>query len=141
MGGKIVPHATALFALVMNYTNFFRHIMITEQVIKEIYQNYNKPAKTREELNLDYIVNLLKPHHELQVKEEEIVVGNIEEFSPFKRFLIRSIYAVLEFDSNVAFVFRNHILFFSKSSSDMKVNFRPEEKKGFFGRLFRGSDD
>jgi hypothetical protein len=115
--------------------------MITEQVIKEIYQNYNKPAKTLEELNLDYIVNLLKPYHELKVKEEEVVVVNIEEFSPFKRFLIRSLYAVLEFDSNVAFVFRNHILFFSKTSSDMTVNFRPQEKKGFLGRLFKGSDE
>lgn len=114
--------------------------MITEEVIKEIYKNYKKPAKTKEELNLDYFANLLVPHHLLETSDDEVIVANVDEFSPFKRFLIRSLYAVLEFDKNVAFVFKDHILFFGKESPTLSVHFRPEEKKGFLGRIFGGGD-
>ncbi len=115
--------------------------MITEEVIKEIYKKYKKPAKSADELNLDYHIELLKPHHSITVDGPEIIVDNLEEFSPFKRFLTRSLYAVLEFDRNVAFVFRGHILFFSKTDHNLSVNFKPEEKRGFFDRLFGGDDD
>jgi hypothetical protein len=114
--------------------------MITQDVIKEIYKNYKKPAKSREELNLAYFADLLSPFHQLEITDDEIIVSNIEEFSPFKRFLIRSLYAVLEFDKNVAFVFRDHILFFGKNSPSLSVNFRPESKRGLLDRLFGGGD-
>lgn len=110
--------------------------MITEDVIKEIYKNYNKPAKNEADLNIAYFVDLLKPHHSLRQVDDEIIVGNLEEFSPFRRFLIRSLYAILEFDRNVAFVFRDHILFFGKTNDQLSVNFKPEEKRSIFSRIF-----
>lgn len=110
--------------------------MITEEVIKEIYKSYNKPAKHIEDLNIPYFVELLSPHHKLEVFDDEIIVGNIEEFSPFKRFLKRGLFAVLEFDKNVAFVFKSHILFFSKDSDKLSVHFRPAEKQSLFDKLF-----
>lgn len=115
--------------------------MITEEVIKEIYKNYKKTA-SREELNLEHFAELLKPHHDLEVTDDEVIVKNIDEFSPFRRFLIRGLYAVLEFDKNIAFVFRDHILFFGKDAPTLSVNFRPEKKKGngFLGRLFGGGE-
>lgn len=111
--------------------------MITEEVIKEIYKNYDKPPKHREELNIPYYIELLRPHHDLQADDKEIVVGNVDEFNPFRRFLIRSLNAILEFDKNVAFVFHDHILFFSKSDDNLNVNFKPDPEDGFFSRLFR----
>ena len=114
--------------------------MITEDVIKDIYRNYSKPIKNRDDLRLDYFLDLLKPIHELHQENDEIIVGNLEEFSPFRRFLIRSLHAILEFDHNVALVFRNHILFFGKEDEQLSVNFKPEEKKSFFGRLFSHND-
>lgn len=113
--------------------------MITQEVITEIYKTYNKPCKDAEELNLPYFVELLKPHHDLELLDDEIIVGGLDEFSPFKRFLKRGLYAVLEFDRNVAFVFQSHILFFSKLDNRLSVHFRPMEKRGFFDRLF-GND-
>lgn len=117
--------------------------MITEAVIKEIYKSYNKPCKNEEDLNLPYFVELLKPHHQLKIEGSEVVVENIEEFSPFRRFLKRGLYAVLEFDRNVAFVFQSHILFFSKKESKMSVHFRPPEAKkpSLWSRIFGGGDD
>ena len=110
--------------------------MITNEVIKELYKNYSKPHKNREELNLEYNVGLLKDHHDIQVTDKEVIVNDLDEFSPFRRFLIRSLHAVLEFDRNVAFVFHDHILFFSKEDPGLSVNFKPEKKSGFFDRLF-----
>ena len=77
--------------------------MITEDVIKDIYRNYSKPVKNRDDLRLDYFLDLLKPIHKLHQENDEIIVGNLEEFSPFRRFLIRSLHAILE--SAITFCF------------------------------------
>lgn len=120
--------------------------MITEEVIKEIYKNYNKPCKNTEELNLPYFAELLK-HHRLNIEDkDEVLVESLDEMNPFKRFLKRGIYAVLEFDRNVAFVFESHILFFNKKDDKMSVNFRPvedSEKKrmNWLNRIFCRNDD
>lgn len=108
--------------------------MITEEVIKEIYKKYGKRPKNAD-LQLDYFINLLAPYHRLEVVDgDELVLPDLEEFSPFKRFLLRSINAIIEFDKIVAMVFSNHIIFLSKESPDMRVHFRPDEKS-LFSRL------
>lgn len=111
--------------------------MITDRVIKEIYHKYNKEVKNFDDLNLDYFISVLAPFHKISKTDKEVIFENIEEFSPFRRFLIRGLYGVLEFDRQVAFVFRNHILFLSKDSDEMRVHMRPlQEKRNFFHRLF-----
>ena len=110
--------------------------MITQEVISEIYKSYNKPCRNPQDLNLPYFVDLLNPYHDLQIEEDEVIVGGLDEFSPFKRFLKRGLYAVLEFDRNVAFVFQSHILFFSKTDNKLSVHFRPTEKRNIFDRIF-----
>lgn len=114
--------------------------MITDEVIKEIYRKFSKPHKDVRELKLDYIAELLSEHHSLTITDDEVVINDVEDFSPFKRFLIRSLNAVLEFDKNVAFVFRGHILFLSKESPEMRIHIKPERKRSIFDRLF-GSED
>lgn len=114
--------------------------MITEEVIKEIYKNYNKPCPKEEDLNLPYFAALLAPHHKLKLEDDEVIVESIEEFSPFKRFLKRGLFAVLEFDRNVAFVFQSHIIFFSKKDDTMSVHFRPAKKASIFDKIF-GRDE
>lgn len=108
--------------------------MITKKVIDEIYKKYGKGRKD-EDLNLDYFVKLLKPYHHLTVGDMEVTIDNLEEFNPFRCFLIRSINAVLEFDSNVAFVFSGHILFLEKKTSKMHVHIKPEKKGGLLARI------
>lgn len=109
--------------------------MITDEVIKEIYKRFKKPAKNRADLNLDYFIDLLKTHHSLQVDSDEVIIGNLEEFNPFRRFLIRSLFAVLEFDRMVAFVFKNHILFLGKNDDSIRVHIKPEEKRSWLDRV------
>ncbi len=110
--------------------------MITDKVIKEIYKNYKKPCKNQQELQLPHFLDILKEHHNLSENNMEIIVNDLEEFNPFRRFLKRSIHAILEFDNIIAFVFRSHILFFSKDSNHIRVHMRPDEPKSLFSRIF-----
>lgn len=111
--------------------------MITNKVINEIYNNYKKPPKDRDELRLDYFINLLGPIHHIRLSDdgEEIVIGDLDDFNPFKRFLVRRLTGVIEFDKTVAFAFDNHIIFLDKDDTEMRVHFKPE-KQSFFGKIF-----
>lgn len=111
--------------------------MISKQVIEEIYKKYNKPPKKVDDLRIPYFLDLLSKSHHLRLSQdqEEIVNEDLDNYNPFKRFLIRRMTAILEFERMVAFAFDNHIIFFQKDSTDMRVHFKPV-KKGFFSRLF-----
>lgn len=110
--------------------------MITDQVIKEIYKKYSKPCKNMAELGIDDYMSILTEHHHIVSDYMEVVVEDLEEFNPFRMFLKRSIYGILEFDRVIAFVFRSHILFFGKDSNQLRVHIKPEKKQSFLGKLF-----
>lgn len=119
--------------------------MITDEVIREIYKTNKKPPKDLNSLNLEEALHTLKAHHNLTLDSEdltkaEIIINDLEEFNPFRRFLVRSLHGVLEFDRMMAFVFRNHILFLGKEDNQLRVHFKPdedeEEEDSFFSRLF-----
>lgn len=110
--------------------------MITDQVIKEIYKKYTKPCKDPAELDLEHYLELLKENHRITSDGMEVVVEDLEEFNPFRMFLKRSIYAILEFDKMIAFVFRSHILFFSKDDDQLRVHIKPEKSQSIFCKLF-----
>lgn len=111
--------------------------MINQKVIDEIYKKYSKPPKKIDDLQIPYFLDLLSKFHKLRVSpdNEEIIIDDLDDISPFKRFLIRRMTAILEFERMVAFAFDNHIIFMQKDSPDMRIHFKPE-KKGFFQRLF-----
>lgn len=115
--------------------------MISEQVIKEIYKTNPRPPKNPEDLRLNDVLPLLSEHHQLSVdnadlSKAEIIINNLEEANPFRRFLVRSLHAVLDFDKMVAFVFKNHILFLGKEDGQLRVHFKPEDDRNIFSRIF-----
>lgn len=114
-------------------------LMINEAVIKEIYKKFAKPHKNPEELRLDYFMPLLQAHHSIEMQTDgpisEIVVKDLDEYNPFRRFLVRSLNAVLEFDKMIAFVFRNHILFFGKEDDMLRVHIKPMKPKSIFQKI------
>ena len=112
--------------------------MITEDVIKEIYKKYKKPPKEASELELERYIDMLKPHHDISSDGFEVVLNDLDECDPFKRFLIRSLNAILDFDKIVAFVFRDHILFLGKDNNAMRAHFKPESDN-IFSRIFGGA--
>lgn len=115
--------------------------MITKEVIRDIYKEYQKPAENVDELRIPYFVELLAPHHHLKFDGDELIFEDMMEFNPFRRILVRNLHAILEFSKMVAFVFPNHILFLGKRSSELSAHFKPEDepeekKKSILGRLF-----
>lgn len=111
--------------------------MINDSVIKEIYKKFSKPHKHESDLRLDYYIPMLSQHHTIENDGFEIVLKDVDPNSPFHRFLIRSLNAVLEFDTYIAFVFKSHILFFGKEDNQLRINFHPEKKPSIFDRIFR----
>ena len=109
--------------------------MITDNVIKEIYKKFKKPPRDKAELNLDYFMTLLRENHAISSDGMEVVIEDLDEFNPFRRFLVRAINAVLEFDKMVAFVFNNHILFLGKEDNQLRVHIKPEKPRSFMDRL------
>ena len=110
--------------------------MINEAVINEIYKKFNKPHKNAADLKLDYYIPILSAHHSIENNGFEITLRDVDEYSPFRQFLVRSLNAVLEFDKLIAFVFKNHILFMGKEDNQLHVHIKPEDKSSLFGRLF-----
>lgn len=110
--------------------------MINESVIKEIYKKFGKPPKNQDELRLDYFIPMLQANHGIETDGFEIILKDLEEYNPFRRFLIRSLNAILEFDKMIAFVFRNHILFLGKEDNQLRVHIKPEQKKSLWSKIF-----
>lgn len=110
--------------------------MVDEKVIKEIYKKFRKPHKDSADLRLDYFIPILSAHHAIENDGFEIVLMDVEEYNPFRRFLIRSLNAVLEFDKYIAFVFKNHILFMGKEDNQLHVHIKPEDKPSLLDRIF-----
>lgn len=113
--------------------------MVTQDVIDEIYKKYRRAPHDPAELRIPYFLDLLRPNHDLHCENDEIVNHNLDDYNPFRRFLIRRLTGIIEFDSVVAFAFARHIIFFDKNGKNMHVNFKPE-RKGFFASLFGRRD-
>ena len=112
------------------------NIMVDEKVIQEIYKKYRKPHKNDADLRLDYFLPILGQHHAIENDGFEIVLKDVDEYNHFRRFLIRSLNAVLEFDKLRAFVFKTHILFMGKEDNQLHVHIKPEDNASLFSRIF-----
>lgn len=127
--------------------------MITDEVIREIYETQKKPPKDLNDLHLPDALYELKKHHSLTLTDDdltqaEVIINDLGQWDPFRCFLVRSLNAILEFDRTYAFVFKNHILFLNKDDSELRVHFKPEDDdeiendddeedgRSFLGKLF-----
>ncbi len=110
--------------------------MITDKVIKEIYRKFSRPPKDREELQLDYFIPLLQENHNLSVDDDEIILSDLEEFNPFRRFLIRRVCGILEFTKFIAIVLPTHILFLGKDDKAMRIHMKPAKQPSLMDRIF-----
>lgn len=76
-----------------------------------MYKAYSRRRMSDLDSRLHHFVGLLSEKHKIRETDTEIFVDSLEESNFFRRFLKRSIMAVVEFDKYVAFVFRTHIIF------------------------------
>ncbi len=111
--------------------------MITETVIDEMYKAYSGRRMGDLDTRLTRYLGMLSGIHKIRETDTEIFVDSLEETNFFRRFLKRSIMAVVEFDKYVAFVFRTHIIFFNRAIPEINIHIRREKKKPFWQRLFK----
>lgn len=110
--------------------------MVTKSVIKELYKKFNEPPDDISVLNLSYFIELLKEYHLMKIVGDEIVVENVDEYSPFRRMLIKRLTGVMEFNKYVAFVMQEHILFFEKRGKGILLHLIPMRKKSRIKKIF-----
>ena len=81
--------------------------MITQQVIDALYKKYNKAPKSLDYLDMPLLFDATSPHHDVSVDIDdnmraELVIGSIDEKSPFHRLPMHRIHAIVPFEEWVA---------------------------------------
>ena len=115
--------------------------MITQQVIDALYKKYNKAPKSLDYLDMpllfDATVSMVfellgatSPHHDVSVDIDdnmraELVIGSIDEKSPFHRLPMHRIHAIVPFEEWVAIVMHSSIIFLNKKDNRVSVNLKP----------------
>jgi len=98
--------------------------MVTKKVIDAIYRKYKRPPSSPDELNLGLLFDYLMENHHIVIDENDLRIGSLDPKSPFAVLPLDHIHGILEFDSCIAIVLPNSILFLNKDNSDVNVHIR-----------------
>lgn len=100
--------------------------MVTKKLIDSIYQNYNHPPESPDELNLGLLFDYALENHGIVIDENDLYIGSVDPKSPFAVLPLDHIHEILELDDYVAIVLPNSIVFLNKTNSDVNVHLRVE---------------
>lgn len=98
--------------------------MITKQVIDNIYKKYRSRPASPDQLNLPLLFEHAIDNHGLYVDDNDLVIENIPEDSPFHKLALDRVHGILEFERSVAIVLMNAILFLNKHDSGVNIHLR-----------------
>ncbi|MDE5941099.1 MAG: hypothetical protein K2H14_03210 [Muribaculaceae bacterium] len=108
--------------------------MIHKKVIDAIYRKCRKRPESPDELNIPLLFEKLPEETMIEVDETDIVIGSVDQMSPFHRIPVSHIHAILEFDEAVAIVLHASIVFLSKENGAMHVHLK-EMKPSILDRI------
>ena len=98
--------------------------MIHKKVIDSIYKKYKKRPASPDELDIPLLFEQLPFEAGVEIDGDDIVLGSVENSSPFRRIPVRNIHAIVNFDESVAIVLRASIIFISKEDSSVSVHLK-----------------
>ena len=101
--------------------------MVTKQVIDKIYKLYKRPPASPDELNLGLLFTHALENHGIVIDENDLYIGSVDPRSPFAAIPLRHIHEILEFETCLAIVLRNSMIFLNKHNSDVNVHLRMDE--------------
>ena len=115
--------------------------MITQQVINAIYKQYPKAAKSLDCLDMPLLFDSVGTRHNISVDMDdnmnaELIIGSVDEKSPFHRLPMHHIHAIIPFEDWVAIVMHSSIIFLNKQDNRVSIHIKPMSD-GLFDRIRR----
>lgn len=98
--------------------------MVTTEVINAIYRKFNKAPKSPDNLDFGLLTDSIIEKHDIRIEEQKLKIGSIKSDSPFAAIPLKNIHEILEFESMIAIVLRNSIVFLNKCDSTVNVHLR-----------------
>ena len=117
-------------------------IMITGKVIQEVYKKYRKCPSTLERVEFSLLEGRVSEVHKIQIQDNRLIIGSIEEKSPFHSLPLNKIHGIVNFEKCVKkhkkctlwAEFQRIILCFLQKS--VNVSALGRESKSFSSRVF-----
>ncbi|MDE5918327.1 MAG: hypothetical protein K2L91_00380 [Duncaniella sp.] len=112
--------------------------MVTQEVIKTLYRQFNKPPKSVDELNLALLFDYAVENHGIFLDEESLYIGSVDPRSPFATLPLSRINEIVEFETVIAVVLPAAIVFLNKEDSDVNIHIRlddDEEDRSIWSKL------
>lgn len=101
--------------------------MITGKVIHEIYKKYRKSPQSSDCLDLDLLYNGVSEIHNIEIKNNNLVIGSVGEKSPFYSLPLKKIHGIVNFENCVAIVLHSSILFLDKKENKVQIHIKMQK--------------
>lgn len=112
--------------------------MVTKQVIQTLYKQFSKPPKSADELNIALLFDYAFDNHGIFIDEDTLYIGSVNPKSPFANLPLRHIHEIVEFESCLAIVLPNAIVFLSKDNSDVNIHLRISDSNPTLWQRLKG---
>lgn len=103
-------------------------LMIGREAIKEVYKKYRKKPKSVDDLEVRLLFDSIAEVHNLEIVDEKIVIGSIDEKSLFHKISLKRVYGIVNFEETVAIVLHSSILFLNKLEPQVSIHLKPQPK-------------
>lgn len=102
--------------------------MITKKVIDELYRKYRRRPDSIDSLDIPLLFEHAPDNHDLQIDADgNLIIGSIDERSPFREIALRNVNGITHFDDTLAIVLHSSILFLNKHDQGVNVHIRTEQ--------------
>lgn len=115
-------------------------LMITKEVIKEVYKKYRKKPKSIDLLDVALLFGKVGETHGIEIVDNSIVINSLDSTSLFHKIALSRVHGIVNFDKTIAIVMHSSMLFLDKDEPKQNVHIKPqpqtfwEKVKMWFGR-------
>lgn len=115
-------------------------LMITKEVIKEVYKKYRKKPKSIDRLDVALLRGKVGETHGIEIVDNKIVINSLAPSSLFNKISLSRVHGIVNFEKTIAIVLHSSILFLDKDEPKQNIHIKPqpqtfmEKVKMWFGR-------
>ena len=105
---------------------FIQRVMLTKQVIENIYKKFRKRPATPDELNIALLFGEVFDNHDIYIDENNLVINSVDESPPFHSIPLDRIHQIVDFETVVAIVLHSSIIFLNKHDGGVNVHLKTD---------------